>query len=115
MNQLTERSVGKPGSFVSAKKVPEKESMLKIGMASVGINADGSRRVLINPRLTSCHELRIVVECISCVDNDVETVFALVLIVSLLEVGNSVVDLRCTKQQLRLPSALKLLAQLLRH
>ena len=88
MNQLTERSVGKPGSFVSAKKVPEKESMLKIGMASVGINADGSRRVLINQRLTSCHELRIVVECISCVDNDVETVFALVLIVSLLEVGH---------------------------
>ena len=88
MNQLTERSVGKPGSFVSAKKVPEKESMLKSGMASVGINADGSRRVLINPRLTSCHELRIVVECISRVDNDVETVFALVLIVSLLEVGH---------------------------
>ena len=88
MNQLTERSVGKPGSFVSAKKVPEKESMLKIGIASVGINADGSRRVLINPRLTSCHELRIVVECISRVDNDVETVFVLVLIVSLLEVGH---------------------------
>ena len=88
MNQLTDRSVGKPGSFVSAKKVPEKESMLKIGMASVGINADGSRRVLINPRLTSCHELRIVVECISRVDNDVETVFVLVLIVSLLEVGH---------------------------
>ena len=98
MNQLTERSVGKPGSFVRAKKVPEKESMLKIGMASVGINADGSRRVLINPRLTSCHELRVVVECISRVD---KIVFALLLIVSLLAVGHSVVDLRYTKQQLR--------------
>ena len=98
MNQLTERSVGKPGSFVRAKKVPEKESMLKIGMASVGINADGSRRVLINPRLTSCHELRVVVECISRVD---KIVFALLLIASLLAVGHSVVDLRYTKQQLR--------------
>lgn len=101
MNQLTERSVGKPGSFVRAKKVPEKESMLKIGMASVGINADGSRRVLINPRLTSCHELRIVVECVSRVDKTEEIVFALVLIASLLAVGHSVVDWRYTKQQLR--------------
>ncbi len=88
MNQLTERSVGNPGSFVSAKKVPEKESMLKIGMASVGINAEGNRRVLINPRLTSCHELRIVVECISRVD---KIVFALVLIASSLSVVHSVV------------------------
>ena len=101
MNQLTERSVGKPGNFVSAKKVPEKEIMLKIGMASVGKNADGSRRVLINPRLTSCHELRIVVECISRVDNDVETVVMVLLIVSLLAVGHSVVCWRQTKLQLR--------------
>ena len=115
MNQLTERSVGKPGSFVSAKKVPEKESMLKIGMASVGINADGSRRVLINPRLTSCHELRIVVECTSCVDKTDEIVFMLVLISSSLAVWREVVDLRYTKQQLRLPSAPKLLALLPRR
>ena len=51
--------------------MPEKEIMLKIGMASVGKNADGSRRVLISPRLTSCHELRIVVECISRVDKTI--------------------------------------------
>ena len=101
MNQLTDRSVGNPGNFVSAKKVPEKEIMLKIGMASVGKNADGSRRVLINPRLTSCHELRIVVECISRVDNDVETVVMVLLIVSLLAVGHSVVCWRQTKLQLR--------------
>ena len=98
MNQLTDRSVGNPGNFVSAKKVPEKEIMLKIGMASVGKNADGNRRVLINPRLTSCHELRVVVECISRVD---KTVFALLLIASLLAVGHSVVCWRQTKQQLR--------------
>ncbi len=109
---MTERSVGKPGSFVSAKKVPEKESMLKIGMASVGINADGSRRVLINPRLTSCHELRIVVECTSRVD---KMVLALVLIASSLAVGREVVCWRYTKQQLRLPSAPELLALLLRR
>ena len=88
MNQLTERSVGKPGSLVSAKKVPEKEIMLKIGIASVGKNAEGKRRVLIRLRLTSCHELRIVVECVSCVDKVVETLFAVVLIVSSLVVGH---------------------------
>ena len=88
MNQLTDRSVGKPGSLVSAKKVPENEIMLKIGIASVGKNAEGKRRVLIRLRLTSCHELRIVVECMSCVDKVFETVFAFVLIVSLLAVGH---------------------------
>lgn len=88
MNQLTERSVGKPGSLVSAKKVPENEIMLKIGIASVGKNAEGKRRVLIRLRLTSCHELRIVVECMSCVDKVLKSVFAVVLIFSLLAVGH---------------------------
>jgi hypothetical protein len=88
MNQLTDRSVGKPGSLVRAKKVPENEIILKIGIASVGKNADGRRRVLIRLRFTSCHELRIVVECMSCVDKVVETAFAVVLIVSLLAVGH---------------------------
>jgi hypothetical protein len=43
---------------------------------------------LIRLRLTSCHELRIVVECMSYVDKVLETVFALVLIVNLLAVGH---------------------------
>ncbi len=68
--------------------MPENEIILKIGIASVGKNADGRRRVLIRLRFTSCHELRIVVECMSCVDEVVDTVFALVLIVSLLAVGH---------------------------
>lgn len=67
MNQFTDLSVGNPGSFVSAKNVPEKETILNIGIAKVGKKAEGSRRVLIKPRFTNCHELRIVVECISLV------------------------------------------------
>ncbi|NDF88532.1 MAG: hypothetical protein EB108_05925 [Actinobacteria bacterium] len=65
--------------------------MLKIGIAKVGKKAEGSRRVLIKPRLTSCHELRIVVECMSRVD---KAVFALVLTVSSLAVLREVVDSR---------------------
>ena len=61
MNQLTDRSVGNPGSFVNAKNVPEKETILKIGIAKVGMNADGSRRVLIKLRFINCPALRIVV------------------------------------------------------
>ena len=61
MNQLTDRSVGNPGSFVNAKNVPENETILKIGIAKVGMNADGSRRVLIKLRFINCPALRIVV------------------------------------------------------
>ena len=64
-NQLTERSVGNPGNFVSAKNVPEKETILKIGIAKVGRNAEGNRRVLIKLRFINCPALRIVVECMS--------------------------------------------------
>ena len=39
--------------------------MLKIGIAKVGRNAEGSRRVLIRLRLINWPALRIVVECMS--------------------------------------------------
>ncbi len=53
-NQLIERSVGNPGIWVIAKKVPENAIAWKIGISTDGRNADGSRVMLtmlrrINP------------------------------------------------------------------
>ena len=48
--QLTERSVGKPGILVIAKNVPLNAIVWKIGMASAGKKAEGSRRMLRSPR-----------------------------------------------------------------
>jgi hypothetical protein len=61
MYQLMLRSVGKPGTFVMAKKVPAKAMLWKMGIASVGKKVDGKRRVLRRARVESAEALRIVV------------------------------------------------------
>ena len=53
MYQLVDLSVGKPGSCVTAKKVPENAIIVNIGMTSAGTNADGSRRMLRRLRIDS--------------------------------------------------------------
>ena len=60
MNQLTERSVGKPESWVMAKYVPEKAIIVNTGIASDGKNAEGSRTIVRKPRIMSACELRMV-------------------------------------------------------
>ena len=70
MYQLMLRSVGKPGTFVMAKKVPANAMLWKIGIASVGRKVDGSRRVLRRARVDSAEALRIVVPANS-EENDV--------------------------------------------
>ena len=62
MYQLIERSVGKPGIFVTAKKVPANTIMLKIGMASAGKNADGRRRIVRMLRLARMPMVRCVLD-----------------------------------------------------
>lgn len=64
------RSVGKPGTFVMAKKVPANAMLWKIGIASVGKNVEGMRRVLRKARVESAEALRIVVPANS-EENDV--------------------------------------------
>jgi hypothetical protein len=59
-NQLTERSVGKPGIFVIAKYVPANAIIVKTGIARLGKNADGRRRMVNKPRIIIARELRIV-------------------------------------------------------
>ena len=56
--QLTERSVGKPGILVMAKNVPLNATVWKIGMANAGKKAEGSRRMLRNPRSASPRDER---------------------------------------------------------
>jgi hypothetical protein len=60
MNQLVERSVGKPESLVMAKYVPEKAIIVNTGIASEGKNAEGRRTIVRKPRIMSACELRMV-------------------------------------------------------
>jgi len=62
--------VGKPGTLVMAKKVPANAMLWKIGIASVGKNVEGMRRVLRKARVESAEALRIVVPANS-EENDV--------------------------------------------
>ena len=61
MNQLTERSVGKPGSLVMAANVPANAIIVNTGIAIAGKNAEGRRRILRMPRWASPRALRRVV------------------------------------------------------
>jgi len=65
MYQLMLRSVGKPGTLVMAKKVPEKAILWKMGMAKVGKNTDGMRRTLRIARADKAFALRSVERSVS--------------------------------------------------
>jgi hypothetical protein len=66
--QLMLRSVGKPGSFVIAKNVPENAIAWKMGIARVGMNVDGRRRMLRMPRTDNARDERAIEMCdfVSC-------------------------------------------------
>ena len=77
MNQLTDRSVGKPCNLVIAAKVPENAIVVNTGINMAGTNDEGKRRMLRRTRTASAHELRIDEDCrVSCgvVEVDIEVV-----------------------------------------
>ena len=61
INQLTERSVGNPGSLVIAANVPANAIIVNTGIAIAGKNAEGRRRMFRMPRNAKPRALRIVV------------------------------------------------------
>ena len=63
MNQFAERLVGKPGILVIAKYVPENAIMVNTGIATLGMNAEGIRRMVRRPRSMSPRPTAIVEVC----------------------------------------------------